>query len=93
MASRREQITMSDAEVSAFLDEQRMLNVATIGPTGHPHVVAMWFALVDGKPAFWTFSKSQKVVNLRRDPRSPGSSRAATATTSCAASSSSARHG
>ena len=46
-----------------------MLNVATIGPTGHPHVVAMWFAIVDGTPAFWTFMKSQKVVNLRRDPR------------------------
>ena len=24
---------------------------------------------VDGRPAFWTFAKSQKVVNLRRDPK------------------------
>jgi hypothetical protein len=29
----------------------------------------MWFVLQDGNPAFWTFAKSQKVVNLRRDPR------------------------
>ena len=69
MAGRRELIKMTEAEVAAYLAEQRVLNVATIGPTGHPHVVAMWFALVDGKPAFWTFAKSQKVLNLRRDPR------------------------
>ena len=63
---------MSDDEVAAFLDEQRMLNVATIGPTGHPHLVAMWYAVLDGRPAFWTFAKSQKVVNLRRDPQITG---------------------
>ena len=69
MTSRRDQIKMTEAEVEAFLTEQRTLNVATIGPTGHPHLVAMWFVLHDGSPAFWTFAKSQKVVNLRRDAR------------------------
>jgi general stress protein 26 len=29
----------------------------------------MWYAVVDGHPSFWTFGKSQKIVNLRRDPR------------------------
>ena len=68
--SRRQQIAMTDDEVAAFLDEQRVLNVATVGPTGQPHLVAMWYAMgVDGHPSFWTFGKSQKVVNLRRDPR------------------------
>lgn len=60
---------MTDAEVAAFLDEQRVLNIATNGPGGYPHVVAMWFAMVAGRPAFWTFGKSQKVVNLQRDPK------------------------
>ena len=69
MPSRRDVIRMSDDEVAAFLDEERVLNVATIGPTGHPHVVAMWFAMRDGSPVFWTFGKSQKVSNLRRDPK------------------------
>jgi PPOX class probable F420-dependent enzyme len=69
MPSRRVQIVMTDAEMTAFLDEQRVLNVATLGPTGHPHLVAMWYAMVEGRPSFWTFGKSQKVVNLRRDPR------------------------
>jgi PPOX class probable F420-dependent enzyme len=43
--------------------------VATLGPDGRPHVVAMWYGFLDGVPAFETYRKSQKVVNLRRDPR------------------------
>lgn len=72
MANRRAQIAMSDDEVQGYLDQQRILNVATIGPSGHPHLVAMWYALIDGKVQFWTFAKSQKVVNLRRDPKMTG---------------------
>ena len=69
MASKRTSITMTDDEVRAYLDVQTVLNVATIGPSGHPHLVAMWFAVVDEHVAFWTFGKSQKVLNLRRDPK------------------------
>jgi Pyridoxamine 5'-phosphate oxidase len=72
MPSRRSNITMTAAEIDAFLDEQRVLNVATIGVTGHPHLVAMWYAVRDAKVVFWTFGKSQKVVNLRRDPKMTG---------------------
>ena len=72
MPSRRSAITMSDEEVSAYLEEQKVLNVATIGPTGHPHLVAMWYVVLDGSPAFWTFGKSQKVMNIRRDPKITG---------------------
>jgi nitroimidazol reductase NimA-like FMN-containing flavoprotein (pyridoxamine 5'-phosphate oxidase superfamily) len=68
MASRREQIVMTPAEVDAFLGVPRTLNVATIGPTGHPHLVAMWYGFLDGEVAFWTFAKSQKILNLRRSP-------------------------
>ncbi|MCK2241972.1 MULTISPECIES: pyridoxamine 5'-phosphate oxidase family protein [unclassified Crossiella] len=67
--SRRDQITMSPAEVEDFLAEHRTLVVASLGPTGHPHVVPMWFALLDGEIVFWTYASSQKVLNLRRDPR------------------------
>lgn len=72
MAGRRTQITMSDDEVHSYLESQRILNVATIGPSGHPHLVAMWYAHVDGQLAFWTFAKSQKILNLRRDARMTG---------------------
>ena len=72
MASKRSQITMTDDEVQAYLESERILNVATIGPTGHAHLVAMWYAMVTGQPVFWTFSKSQKILNLRRDPKMTG---------------------
>lgn len=63
---------MTPDELAAFLTAQKVLNVATLGPTGHPHLVAMWYEMIDGVPTFWTFGKSQKIVNLRRDPRITG---------------------
>lgn len=67
--SRREQIRMTDEEVAAFLRGRHTMNVATLGPDGQPHLVAMWYGFLDGAPAFWTYRTSQKVQNLRRDPR------------------------
>jgi len=72
MPSRRSQITMSDSEIESYLAGQRILNVATNGPSGHPHVVAMWYSYVDGELCFWTFAKSQKIANLRRDAKMTG---------------------
>jgi len=60
---------MTPQEVQAFLSAARTLQVATISPDGTPHLVAMWYVMRDGKPAFWTYGRSQKVQNLRRDPR------------------------
>ena len=69
MAGQRERIRMTDAEVAEFLDSERTLQVASIGPDGVPHLVPMWFGLVGGRIAMWTYAKSQKAANLRRDPR------------------------
>jgi len=63
---------MTDDERQAYLEEQTVLNVASIGPTGHPHLVAMWYVMMDDKVTFWTFGKSQKVVNLRRNNKITG---------------------
>ena len=67
--NQRSQITMTDDEIAAYLDHQRTATMATIGPTGTPHVVAMWYAVIDGQIWFETKSRSQKAENLRRDPR------------------------
>jgi PPOX class probable F420-dependent enzyme len=67
--NQRAQIRMSDDEVTAFLRQCRTATVATTGPGGFPHLVAMWYGLLDGTVYFETKAKSQKVVNLRRDPR------------------------
>jgi len=69
VAKRRAQIQMSDEEVWAFVEERKSLQVATIGRDGVPHLTTLWFALVEGRIVFETFSKSQKIVNLKRDPR------------------------
>jgi PPOX class probable F420-dependent enzyme len=69
MASRRDAIKMSDDEMRAFLEAGRDLQVASINADGTPHLVTMWYVVRDGEIAFWTYAKSQKVVNLRRDPR------------------------
>jgi PPOX class probable F420-dependent enzyme len=66
----RKDITMTDAEVLAFLSEgARVLQLATIGKDGAPHQAPMWFTMDDGKIVFRSFTKSQKIVNLMRDPR------------------------
>jgi general stress protein 26 len=72
--SRRDQITMSDAEVLAFLYEQRVMTCATVGPRGWPHLMPLWYVVRSDAPRpprlwAWTFAKSQKARNLERDPR------------------------
>ncbi|MGK8512056.1 PPOX class F420-dependent oxidoreductase [Nocardia asiatica] len=67
--NQRAQIVMSDTEITEFLQRSRIATLATIGPKGTPHLTAMWYALIDGEIWFETKAKSQKAVNLRRDPR------------------------
>ncbi|MFI9407502.1 pyridoxamine 5'-phosphate oxidase family protein [Nocardia sp. NPDC052316] len=67
--NQRAQIVMSDTEITEFLERSRIATLATIGPKGTPHLTAMWYALIDGELWFETKAKSQKAVNLRRDPR------------------------
>lgn len=67
--NQRSSITMSDQEIEDYLRASRTMTLATLGPDGMPHLVAMWFAVIDGEIWFETKAKSQKAVNLRRDPR------------------------
>jgi hypothetical protein len=60
---------MGDAEVLAFLDEERVVTCASFGPRGWPHLMPLWYVVRDGVLWSWTFAKSQKVKNLERDPR------------------------
>ncbi|WP_336159472.1 pyridoxamine 5'-phosphate oxidase family protein [Amycolatopsis sp. VC5-11] len=67
--NQRAQIEMTPEEVSAYLASQRTATLVSLGPDGHPHAVAMWYAVIDGGLWFETKAKAQKAVNLRRDPR------------------------
>lgn len=67
--NQRSKIAMSDEEIERFITGSRTATLATLGADGMPHLVAMWFAVLDGEIWFETKAKSQKAVNLRRDDR------------------------
>ena len=67
--SRRDQIRMSAEEIDEFLSGRHTMNVASFNHDGTIHLVAMWYAVLDGDPVFWTYGRSQKIKNLERDPR------------------------
>jgi PPOX class probable F420-dependent enzyme len=69
MPSRREQIQMTPEEIAAFLAEGKIANIATIGPNGRPHLVALWYVPHGDVIETWTFAKAQKAANLRRLPQ------------------------
>ena len=67
--NRRRQIQMSAPEAEALLREGRTMTMCTFNHDGTIHAVAMWYGFLDGNVAIETKTKSQKAVNLRRDPR------------------------
>jgi PPOX class probable F420-dependent enzyme len=69
MPKRRDLIKLTDDELDTFLGQRQTMNVATYNHDGTIHLVAMWYGFYEGKPAFETFTKSQKIANLKRDPR------------------------
>jgi PPOX class probable F420-dependent enzyme len=69
MAKQRDVVRMSDAEIQQFIESRRSLIVSTLLKDGSPHLTTLWFAVKDGAYLFETYGTSQKVVNLRRDPR------------------------
>lgn len=60
---------MTDAELAAFLAEQRTVIVATNGRDGWPHLMPLWYTVRAGELWAWTYARSQKIRNLERDPR------------------------
>jgi PPOX class probable F420-dependent enzyme len=65
----RDRVAMTAEEVAAFLAQARKLQLATINRDGTPHLVTMYYVLVDERITFWTYRASQKARNMSRDPR------------------------
>ncbi len=65
----RPHIAMTDGEIAGFIERSRTATLASVGPDGMPHCVAMWYGLIGGSIYFETKLKSQKAQNLRRDDR------------------------
>jgi len=67
--SLRDKIKMSEEELSLFLKSQISLQIGTINKDGSPHLTTMWY-FYDGESfIFHTYTKSQKIINLKRDSR------------------------
>ena len=69
MPKRRNEIELTPAEQTAMLNEAHTIQICSNGHDGYPHVVAMWYAVVEGNVCFSTYGQSQKILNLRRDNR------------------------
>lgn len=67
--SGRDAVKLTEQETADFLRSQRKVQVASIGTHGEPHLTTLFYVVDDGRIAFWTYGRSQKIVNLRRDPR------------------------
>ena len=68
-ARHRDRVAMSAADQSVLLAESHKLQLATINRDGTPHLVTMFYVMIDGQIAFWTYRSAQKARNLARDPR------------------------
>jgi PPOX class probable F420-dependent enzyme len=67
--SPRRDVSMSPSETETFLRGERTAVLTTLDREGWPHSTAMWFVLPSEGLVMWTYAKSQKVLNLRRDAR------------------------
>ncbi len=67
--STRPDVAMTAQQAAQMLASARKMQLATINRDGTPHLVAMYYGLLDGRIVFWTYRTSQKARNLARDPR------------------------
>jgi nitroimidazol reductase NimA-like FMN-containing flavoprotein (pyridoxamine 5'-phosphate oxidase superfamily) len=63
-------VQLDDAEIADFLASHIKVQVGTLDAEGGPHLTTLYYVVDDeGRIAFWTYGASQKILNLRRDPR------------------------
>lgn len=68
--NRRSNIAFTPDEEAAFLRQAKTIILCSVDRDGYPHAVAMWFDVdPDGAVLMTTYGKSQKVKNLRRNPK------------------------
>jgi nitroimidazol reductase NimA-like FMN-containing flavoprotein (pyridoxamine 5'-phosphate oxidase superfamily) len=65
----RDRVAMTAQETADYLAAGRKVQLATNGQDGFPHLVTMYYVMTGGQITFWTYRRSQKALNLERDPR------------------------
>jgi PPOX class probable F420-dependent enzyme len=66
---RRDAIHLSSEERDAFLHRAKTIVLSTLDRRGYPHSVAMWYVMDGDHCLMTTYAKSQKAVNIRRNPK------------------------
>ncbi len=51
-----------------FVASQKSMHVCSLNADGTPHLVTMWFTIDKGSIILISYSKSQKIINLKRNP-------------------------
>jgi PPOX class probable F420-dependent enzyme len=69
VAGGRDAVRMTEQEIVDFLANNIKVQVASVGKDGAPHLTTLFYVVHDGRVAFWTYGRSQKIRNLERDPR------------------------
>jgi len=63
---RRERLKMTDEELRSFLEEERVLRLATIDEAGWPAVVPVWYVEQDGDIWVWNLDRAQRTARLEQ---------------------------
>jgi PPOX class probable F420-dependent enzyme len=69
VANVRDKIRLSPEEIREYLAASMTVIVGSINHDGYPHLVPMWYSMLDGRIHMHTYRSSQKVRNLERNPR------------------------
>lgn len=67
--SQRDKVKLTEQETQEFLALNMKVQIASLERDGAPHLSTLFYVLEQGRIAFWTYARSQKIVNLERDPR------------------------
>ena|SRR2546426_7300070 len=65
-------LSLTGEEIDAYLASQRTIRLATVAPSGVPHVVPLWFVWTEHKAFMNTTLGNVTVRNIERDPRATG---------------------
>ena len=65
----RRKMAMTPEEIDAFLDAERTCRLASVTPSGAPHVSALWFVWDGASMWFYSIVNSQRWTDIARDQR------------------------
>ncbi len=67
--TRRSLIQLTPDEQREFLHRAKTIVLSSIDRRGYPHSVAMWYEIEGDAFVMTTYAKSQKALNIRRNPK------------------------